>query len=675
MKKILSLILVLLMLLTALPLTVSAEENGEFTYKLLSDGTVAVTGYTGKEKELEIPEIIDGYTVTKIGKSAFYKIKTLEKILIPSSVTVIKKFAFCDCVNLTEVNMNDGLKTIGRSAFSHCDKLKSVVIPDTAVALKKNVFYECKELEKVDLGEGVKTIDPSAFAKCTKLEKIAIPDSVVRVGKNAFQKTKWLDEQENGVVYVGKVAYTYKGSSPEKVTIKDGTVSIATGAFRNRYKMKEVVLPEGVEHIGKNAFYLCVSLEEITFPDSIRYVGADAMHATDWLDNYESGEVYIGKIFYRLKYTDDAMKTVTIKDGTTLIAPAAFMEYNSHTLTEVVIPDTVTEIGASAFDRCSELTKVTMSENIVKIGADAFSGCTKLFSVEIPEGTKSIGAGAFRSCHGLKEIVIPESVTYIGRAAFFACVNLVTVKLPENMNEIIPSMFAYCRSLTDVIIPQGVKTIEYNAFSGCESLTEIVLPNGLKRLKNGAFEKSGLTEIMIPDKVRSIGSFAFGNCDNLKTVHIPASVNLIVTTAFSECDSLEKFIVDESNRKYFTIDGSLFKRKATDKDYICMVQYAFGKPEKEYKVPDGVIKLYGSSFFGNKKLEKVVLSDTVEYLSGTFRNCTELKEITIPPSVKKITYRIGYLNNKKIDGFTIYGATGSAAETYAKEYGFKFVEI
>ena len=165
-RKILSWLLSLAMILTALPLagvTAFAATSGDFEYTILEDGTAEITGYTGSAITLEIPSKLDTYTVTSIGDSAFAYNNSLTSVTIPDSVTRIDSGAFYECYNLTSVKIGNGVTSIGDSAFLECHSLTSVTIPDS-----------------------VTEIGDSAFKECHSLTSITIPDSVTRIGDSAF---------------------------------------------------------------------------------------------------------------------------------------------------------------------------------------------------------------------------------------------------------------------------------------------------------------------------------------------------------------------------------------------------------------------------------------------------------------------------------------------------------
>jgi len=133
----------------------------------------------------------------------------------------------------------------------------------TSIGLR--AFYNCRGLTSIDIPKSVTLISSGAFLDCSGLTSITVPNSVTSIGNFAFDGTAWLKNQPDGVVYAGNVAYTYKGTMPKntQITIKDGTLSISSGAFWDSSGLTSVTIPNSVTSIGDNAFTFCSGLTEI----------------------------------------------------------------------------------------------------------------------------------------------------------------------------------------------------------------------------------------------------------------------------------------------------------------------------------------------------------------------------------------------------------------------------
>ena len=197
--------------------------------------------------------------------------------------------------------------------------------------------------------------------------------------------------------------------------------------------------------------------------------------------------------------------------------------------------------------------------------------------------------------------------------------------------------FEKCNTIETIVIPDGVISIGNYAFDSCTNLRSITLSNGVESIGNYAFDScTNLQYITLPDSVKSIGERAFRSCDSLESIKIPYGVETIEIELFSCCKNLSEVII-----------------------------------------PDSVKKISHYSFASCSNLQNVNIPDSVEKIVATaFYNCKNLTSIRIPNSVTEIyQYTFGYYKNEKIENFTIIGYKNSAAETYAKNNEFNFVEI
>ena len=142
-------------------------------------------------------------------------------------------------------------------------------------------------------------------------------------------------------------------------------------------------------------------------------------------------------------------------------------------MTEINIPEGVTEIGYGAFKDCSGLTEINIPKGVTRIENDTFKGCSGLTEINIPEGVTEIGFNAFEGCSGLTEINIPDGVTTIRSGAFLGCSGLTEINIPDGVTTIKSRAFEGCSGLTEINIPEGVTEIGYGAFKDCSGLTEL----------------------------------------------------------------------------------------------------------------------------------------------------------------------------------------------------------
>ena len=170
-----------------------------------------------------------------------------------------------------------------------------------------------------------------------------------------------------------------------------------------------------------------------------------------------------------------------------------------------------------SFLLCTSLSEIILPSSVTSIGDVAFAGCTGLTSITIPDGVTSIGEYAFAGCTGLTSVSIPDSVTSID-CAFYGCTGLTSITIPDGVTSIMGA-FDGCTGLTSVTIPSSVTSIGDAAFSGCTGLTNVTIPDGVTSIGEEAFYKcSSLTSITIPADVTSIGHYAFEGCTGLTSV-------------------------------------------------------------------------------------------------------------------------------------------------------------
>ena len=393
----------------------TAQPTSEFDYELHSDGTAEITNYHGNSTSVEIPDKLEGNTVTSIGEYAFSYCESLESITIPDSVTSIGESAFYFCTSLERVIIGNGVTNIGGSAFYECTSLKDVTIGNSVTSIGDYAFYYCESLKDVTIPNSVTSIGGSAFYECTGLKDVTIPDSVTSIGENTFYECTSLKDVTipdsvtsigdyvfeectslesviigNGVTSIGEEAF-YECTSLKDVTIGNSVASIGDYAFYYCESLRDVTIPNSVTGIGKKAFKYCTLLTNVTIPNSVTGIGWEAFYGTAWYDNKPNGVVYAGKVAY--KYKGKCPATVNIKADTVGIAEGAF----SYCLNpkKITIPNSVISIGENAFRFCANLQSITIGNGVTSIGFGAFSDCASLTCITIPRNVKNIDSYAF----------------------------------------------------------------------------------------------------------------------------------------------------------------------------------------------------------------------------------------------------------------------------------------
>ena len=396
--------------------------------------------------------------------------------------------------------------------------------------------------------------------------------------------------------------------------------------------------------------------------------------------------------------------------------------YGCKTIESVVIPDSVTLIDIEAFKNCTNLASINIPDGVTEIGANAFEGCSSLKSIVIPDNVTEVDFETFKGCTSLTSIKIPDTITSIGDDAFYNTVyyndesnwengalymnNYLIAANVEGIYEIKPGTkiiaggaFEDCTKLTEVNIPDSVVEIGGSAFCNCTNLVDVTIPDSVTVVNSGTFYNcTNLDSITIHNGITTIGNSAFYGCTSLTSITIPDSVNEICYVAFYNTG----YYNDETNwdDNVLYIDNHLIdaRRYNADEDVYEYVQgdYTVKQGTKtiaecafyscseltSISFPDSLIGIGGQAFEYCNSLTSVIIPDGVTKIREyAFNECDNLTSVTIPASVKWIgTEAIGYYydwengdEHKKVENFTIYGASCSAANKYADENDFNFI--
>ena len=340
-----------------------------------------------------------------------------------SGDVVIPEMIFYDGINYP-------VTRIGAWAF-YKSNLSSVIIPNTVSVIEGCAFYQCRGLESIELPNSVTSIEAAAFEDCNELYNIEIPNSVIFIGNNAFNGTAWFNNQPDGLVYAGLVAYQYKGIMPDdsNVELKEGTLGIAGSAFSGCSGLVSINIPNTVTNIGNGAFGGCTNLTTISIPNSVTHIGEGAFINTKWYNNQPDGLVYAGLVAYKYKGTMTQKTTVIIQDGTLGVASEAFA--NCDNLYNIEIPNSVSVIGESAFSGCTNLRSIDLPNSIDYISDNLFYG-SGLNHMEIGESIKHIGNNAFSGCRSLDYIELTNTLVSIENNAFDYCPYLFNITIRGN---------------------------------------------------------------------------------------------------------------------------------------------------------------------------------------------------------------------------------------------------
>lgn len=490
-----------------------------------------------------------------------------------------------------------------RYAFLGMDKIREIHLPANLKYYPESVFNGCSSLTKVVFSGSPESIEPNAFWG-TALTEMYIPASVKEIGGGAFAQCKSL-------VHV-------KAENAE---------TVGDYAFEGCRSLRDAALGEKVKLYGRNCFILCA------------------------LDSFK-------------------------------VSPLAseipiYMFADCSNLTEIRLPESIKTIGDAAFRNCINLQSVSMYDSVTTIGNEAFYDCSKLTDMTVSTGILNVGSDAFFRNPWLEQTRFDNYVRYIGPIAYQADKEAI-----------------YNSGIKSITIKEGTTALGDHLFENC-CLTSIELPSSLKSIGECSLSDNAFSSLILPDELEIIGFSAIANCDELTSITIPEKVKFIGNTAFGGCSSLVRFTYNAENAdiyeyeygvneyqildwSYDVLPNNLVRVKIGDKvkkipvslfnDCTNLGRFEMGANVEEIekyafqccsalnaidlsnvkKIDEGAFigstiesvdlssaqEIGNNAFFNNRSLKSLKLGGNVG--ESAFENCTNLSEVEVLPTVKKI---------------------------------------
>ena len=554
-KRILSILLAALMLLSAVPLGIvdtawaissrdTVVDSGTcggtlnnsqlMKWTLTSDGTLTISGEGNmfgapwSQYKSKIKKVVIGEGVGSISDNAFHYYENLRSVSLPSTLTSIGEAAFWACSSLQSITLPNNLTNIGLNAFRACHSLTQVLIPASVTSIDGSAFECCTGLTDVVFeGNSLEFGSGATFYDCTSLKNVFFNGTradwtASRGSSGSVLPAAAQIYYKNDLISSGTCGDNSSGNNTQWKLTKAGTLIITVGTgyteggiadfaygkapwYQDIYDsgIRCLIIGSGIKTIGSYAFADCTDLAEIIVPDGV----------------------------------------ISIGNG-------AFLQNSG--AKRVVLPPSTVYIGHGALRDCSALTSVSLPDSMSnRLFLDMFEGCTNLKSVDIPDGITDIYEGDLASCPNWTDIYYDNWGRVWNRV-----VSNVRDSIPDRMNvhfkDNIYDSGSCGENVTWTLTADGTLTISgtgamtdytYDSRSpwySCRTyIKRVVMQQGVTSIGDLAFwDCSGLTSVTIPDGVTSIGGDAFSGCAALTSVTIPGSVTNVGQYAFSGCSSL-----------------------------------------------------------------------------------------------------------------------------------------
>ena len=444
---------------------------------------------------------------------------SLKSLVIPSSVMVVNNYALGGCSTLSDLRISDSQETMTANISATSKGMCRETALET-LYVGRNIdyqatstdgyspFYDISTLKNVtfNMSGNISNLGDYYLYKCSAVESLDLPESLITIGTYALADMTSLEHcrMRNNVTNVGSYGFAYDSSLTDLI-FSNKVSTLNNNLFYSCSSLPRFTIYPAVTAIQNNVFTNCTSLADVTFENS-----SDNLQIAR---KYENGT-------YSSLFADCPIETLYL--GRWLIyeiGNESWSPFYSQTrLVNLILGETVGDIGKFLFEKCSSLEKVEIP-GVESIGEKSFYECSKLSDVTYNFGTRSLGEYAFSECLSLDNVKLPSSVVSISDGCFMNCVSLNTVDMGSSLEIIGPSAFSGCMNLMNADIPETVYGLGVESFKDCVSLPYVNIPKGLSSVGARAFQGcNGAEWLTLSERCTSLGANSFDGCNAIRYI-------------------------------------------------------------------------------------------------------------------------------------------------------------
>ena len=610
----------------------------------------------------------------------------LTSLTIPAGTTGIPAYAFQN-VNFNSVTIPDSVQTVGTNAFANCASLRKVYFVgdqskwstiawntgnDALIDAPRVYVASFDEVCTVTVGAAehgtVQVSDSSCIAGDT-VQITAVPEPGYRLtailvngvpitgssfvaeadtdytvtAEFAFYmdvadygtcgaNLEWVLYENNELVISGTGVMT---SAPwnkycniiETITIGEGVTSIRYSAFEGCHLVQEIVLPDSIETIEECAFESCSSLRTVSLPANLSVI-ENRIFRRDSLET--------------LIYRGDAAGWLQVDFNDSILECVQTLYFGDEAVTELIVPDGVTEIPANAFCGYEGLTAVSLSDSVKTIGYSAFEDCSGLETVVFPASVETIEDSAFSGCD-LTYAEFLGDAPVVGSYSFGSTNREDSTVLYYHAGTngwTSPKWNGYYAACVEAFEEYSALDADNRNAQGIlfqlnATAKTATVGDGSTTNNNAGYYGAQKGAVVIPDvvtkdgvayRVIGINQYAFRGNRHVTSVSIGAGVTSVIPTAFAGCPNLREITVAAENEFYSSADGVLY-----DAEKLYLYVYPGGKTDAAFTVPQTVKTIGKYAFYDNEHLNRLVVGTNVTAIyEAAFCGVTNLSEITLP---------------------------------------------